>query len=101
VIFTCARAGNGVENTADRYIAELYSAMEKAAANPEAGRLRQHRSMPFLMIPAQKHFVLYDRIPEGIAILTLLHQLRDIENMISGLTPVFLQEIEKLKKLGS
>lgn len=86
------------ENIADRYMAELYAAMGRAAADPDVGRLRQHRSMPFLMVPAQKHFVIYDRLPEGIAILTLLHQVRDIESVIGTLTPAFLDELERLKR---
>ena len=55
------------------------------------------------MVPARQHFVVYDRIPEGIAILTLLHQVRDFESLIAGLSPSFLQEVEKLKaaKLAS
>lgn len=83
---------------ADRYIADLYAAMRNAAANPEAGRLRQHRSTPFLMVPAQRHFVIYDVIPQGIAVLTLLHQVRAVETWITELTPTFLASLEKLKR---
>jgi plasmid stabilization system protein ParE len=85
------------EEIADRYIADLYAVMQKAATDTEAGRLRQHRSAPFLMIPVQRHFVIYDIIPRGIAVLTLLHQARDIETLITELTPRFLAEVERLK----
>ena len=85
------------EATADSYMADLYAVMSKAAANPDSGLLRQHRTAPFLMLPARQHFVIYDRIPQGIAILTLLHQVRDIEGLIADLSPTFLQEVEKLK----
>lgn len=34
------------EDVADRYLSDLYTAMGDAAANPENGRLRQHRSAP-------------------------------------------------------
>jgi plasmid stabilization system protein ParE len=83
--------------TANRYMADIYAAMRKAAANPDAGLLRKHRVAPFLMVRARHHFVVYDRIPQGIAILTLLHQLRDIEGLIANLSPSFQQEVEKLK----
>jgi plasmid stabilization system protein ParE len=86
------------EEIADRYLADLYAVMEQAAATPETGRLRQHRSAPFLMIPARQHFVIYDRIPEGIAILTIQHQVRDIENLIAEFTPSFHAEIKRLKR---
>jgi toxin ParE1/3/4 len=85
------------EATANRYMADLYAAMGKAAATPEAGLLRHRRAVPFLMVSARQHFIVYDRIPEGIAILTLLHQVQDIEGLIAGLSPFFLQEVEKLK----
>ena len=52
------------EATADGYMADLYATMSQAAANPDAGVLRQHRAAPFLMVPARQHFVIYDRIPE-------------------------------------
>lgn len=83
---------------ADRYIADLYAAMQHAAAQPEAGRLRQQRAAPFLMVPARQHFVIYDLIAQGIAVLTIQHQIRDIETLIAELTPSFLAEVERLKR---
>lgn len=92
-----SRRGWG-EKVADRYLADLYAAMRRAAVDPEAGRLRQHRSAPFLMIPAQRHFVVYDAIPQGIVVLTILHQVRDIETSIAELTLSFHAEVERLKR---
>lgn len=90
--------GNGAKRPlAATYMADLYAAMSNAAANPDAGFLRQHRTAPFLMVTARQHFIIYDRIPQGIAILTLLQQVRDIESLIASLSPSFLQEVEKLK----
>jgi plasmid stabilization system protein ParE len=86
------------EALADRYLADLYASIHRAATHPEAGRLRQHRSSPFLMIPARQHFVIYDIVPKGIAVLTVLHQVRDIESLIVELTPVFHAEIERMKQ---
>lgn len=84
------------EDVADRYLADLYVVMRQAAANPEAGRLRQHRSAPFLMLAARQHFVIYDFAPQGVAILTIQHQARDIEALIAEFTPSFYAEIERL-----
>ncbi|MFM7567226.1 MAG: type II toxin-antitoxin system RelE/ParE family toxin [Betaproteobacteria bacterium] len=86
------------EDVADRYIADLYAAMGIAAANPEKGRLRQYQSAPFLMIPARQHFVIYDLVPRGIAVLAIQHQVRDIETLIVELTPAFVTEVERLKR---
>lgn len=85
------------EDIADQYLADLYAAMGLAAANPEKGRLRQHRSAPFQMIPARQHFVIYDLVPQGIAVLTAQHQVRDIESLIAELTSAFHAEVKRLK----
>ena len=86
------------DDVTDRYLADLYAAMGVAAANPEKGRLRQYRSTPFLMVPARQHFVIYDLVPQGIAVLTVQHQVRDIESLIAELTPAFHAEVERLKR---
>ncbi|MBI3147452.1 MAG: type II toxin-antitoxin system RelE/ParE family toxin [Betaproteobacteria bacterium] len=96
-IYTLSRREWG-DDVADRYLADLYAAMGIAAANPEKGRLRQYRSAPFLMIPARQHFVIYDLVPHGIAVLTVQHQVRDIESLIADLTPAFHAEVERLKR---
>lgn len=84
------------DDVADRYLTDLYAAMGIAAANPEMGRLRQYRSAPFLMVPARQHFVIYDLVPQGIVVLTVQHQVRDIETLIVELTPAFHAEVERL-----
>lgn len=83
---------------ADRYLIDLYAAMGAAAAHPERGHLRQHRSAPFLMVPARQHFVIYDLVPEGIVVLTVQHQVRDIEALMAELTPTFVTEVARLKR---
>jgi plasmid stabilization system protein ParE len=80
------------DDVADQYLADLYAAMGVAAANPDKGRVRQYRSAPFLMVPARQHFVIYDLVPQGIAVLTVQHQVRDIESLIADLTPAFHAE---------
>ena len=86
------------EDVADQNLADLYAAMGAAAAKPEKGRLRQYRSAPFLMVPARQHFLIYDFVPQGIAVLTVQHQVRDIESLIAKLTPAFHAEVERLKR---
>jgi len=86
------------DDVTDQYVADLYAAMRIAAANPEKGRFRQYRSAPFLMIPARRHFVIYDLVPQGIAVLTIQHQVRDIDTLIADLTPAFHAEVERLKR---
>ena len=94
-IYTRSRRNWG-DDVADRYLSDLYAVMGVAAANPEKGRLRQYRSTPFLMVPARQHFVIYDLVSQGIAVLTVQHQVRDIESLIADLTPAFHAEVERL-----
>ena len=70
----------------------------QAALDLRGIHMRSHRSIPFLMIPARQHFVIYDLVSRGIAVLTVQHQVRDIETLIAGLTPAFQTEVERLKK---
>ena len=72
--------------------------MREVAANPDTGRLRQPRSAPFLMVSAQRHFAIYDLIPQGIVVLTIQHQVRNIETSIAEFTPAFFAEVERLKR---
>ena len=85
-------------SVAGEYIEAVYGVFEQIANNPELGRLRRKRSGPFLMVPAKKHFVIYDTFPKGIIIVTLLHQVRNIESIIEDLGPSFVAEITALKK---
>ena len=86
------------EDVADQYLADLYAVMGTTAANPERGRSRQYRSAPFLMVPARQHFLIYDLVPQGIVVLTVLHQVRDIESLIADLDQGFHAEVERLKR---
>ena len=89
---------NWGQERADAYLAQIYAVFAKVAASPELGLLRAHRSVPFLMAPAGRHFVVYDRAAEGVIVLTVLHQARDIEQFIAELGPSFLAEIAALRR---
>jgi toxin ParE1/3/4 len=68
---------------------------------PALGRLRAQRAAPFLMVPAERHFVVYDRTNAGVVVLTVLHQVRDIERIIAAMGPEFLAELEALRVSGT
>jgi len=80
---------------ADGYLAELYAVFQKAAVKPELGELC-NKTMPFLMLPFGQHFVIYGAVPEGIVVLSLLQQRRDIELLVADLEPDFLMQIKAL-----
>ena len=85
------------ERVADEYLDAVYRVFERLAKNPELGQVRRKRSSPFLMYPAKQHFVIYDVSPQGIIIVALLHQVRNIESIIANLGPSFVLEIVALK----
>jgi plasmid stabilization system protein ParE len=83
--------------TADAYLEDLYSVFQDTATSPESGNLRFPRSTPFFMVPAREHFVIYDILPQGIVVLAVENQVRDIEALVAGCTPRFFAEIEKIR----
>ena len=42
--------------------------------------------------------MIHDVMPQGIAVLTVQHQVRDIETLVAELTPAFHSEVERLKR---
>jgi plasmid stabilization system protein ParE len=83
---------------ADDYLADIYAVIKRIAEKPEMGQPRIHRSAPFLMVPVRQHFIVYDRLPKAIVILTLLHQRRSIETVLTNIQPALQAEIKALRK---
>ena len=50
------------------------------------------------MVAARQHLVVYDLVPQGIAVLTVQRQVRGIDSLIADLTPAFHAEVERLKR---
>ena len=89
-----AQWGNSV---ADRYITTLYIAFAEIAANPDVGLMRQYRSSPFLLYPAGKHFIVYDRTEQDIIVVAVLHQMQHVERIIQDSSVAFLKDIEQVR----
>jgi toxin ParE1/3/4 len=85
------------ESKADQYIANIYKAFNKLANISNPGELRKTRSTPFLMYPCDRHYIVYETFNDGIIIITILHQVRNIENIIQEFGSTFFDEIESLK----
>lgn len=86
------------QKTADSYIRDIYASFQSIALKPEQGRLRQKRSLPFLMVPAKRHYVVYEVLESKVIVLTVLHQRRDIETVIFAQERKFLAELNSLKR---
>ena len=85
----------GEDRTA-RYMARIYQGFEQIAANPEVGRLRARRSMPFLMAPVGAHYAIYKIADRGVIIATVLHNRRDIEAITGSLASRLHKEIRQV-----
>lgn len=85
------------ETAADRYMGCLYEAFAKIARQPQLGDTRKHRTAPFLLYPAGKHFIVYDRLPKGVVIVTVLHQVQNIERILSEMSAAFLEQVTALR----
>jgi len=89
------------EKRADKYADDIIKILQKTSKNPEYGELRQYRSLPFLMVPAEEHFVIYRAFEKGIIIATVLHGRRNIEAIIRDMAPALESEINEIgKRIG-
>ncbi len=88
---------NWGEIKADEYLSNLYKDLNRLANKNELGELRKFRSRPFLMYPSGKHYIVYEHFKDDIIIITVIHQVRNIENIINEFGSVFYNEIEFLK----
>lgn len=83
---------------AESYVSTLYEDFQKIAYNIDLGKPRLERSDPFLMYPSGKHYIVYEPYKDGVIIITILHQMRNIETIIQEFGSTFYNEIEALKK---
>ena len=83
---------------ADKYADNIIKVLQKTAIRPKHGELRQYRSLPFLMAPAERHFVVYKTFKKGIIIATVLHERRNIESIIHDIAPTLEAEINEIEK---
>ncbi len=88
---------NWGENKADEYVSNLYNDFNKITARTDIGEARKVRSNPFLMFPSGKHYIVYEPFKDGIIVITILHQVRNIENILQEFGSDFYNEIKNLK----
>ena len=68
------------------------------ADHPEKGKLRRHRSFPYLMAPAEKHYAVYEPLESGIVIAAIIYSKRDIETLIKMLGAELAAEIKQTRQ---
>ncbi|VAX06497.1 hypothetical protein MNBD_GAMMA26-241 [hydrothermal vent metagenome] len=82
---------------ADKYVDDIVKTLQKTAKKPARGELRKYRSLPFLMVPAAEHFVIYQALKKGIVVATVLHGRRNIEAIIRDMAPALETEINEIE----
>lgn len=87
------------EHVARTYLNDLYEAFQYTADHPSTGKQRRHRSFPYYMAPAGKHFIVYEPYQDDIIIASVIHSKRDIEYLIKKLGPELADEIMQVRKI--
>ena len=82
---------------ADRYLEDIYASIVRLTASPERDISRNRRATPFRMVPAERHFLIYERVGDIVAILAVLHQKQDVEKAIADLTKEARRAIAEIK----
>lgn len=95
-IYNYSQENWGINKT-DEYLSDLYKVFNKISSNTGLGELRKNRSTPFLMYPCRSHYIIYEPFSKGIIILTVINQVRNIENIVQEFGSTFYNEIEALK----
>lgn len=85
------------ESRAFDYIDALYEAFEQAAAASHASPLSA-RSIPYFTAQKGSHLIIYDLVPEGLIVLTIVHQMRNVEAVIAALEPELAAAIDTTRK---
>ncbi|PMB41272.1 plasmid stabilization protein [Fischerella thermalis CCMEE 5205] len=71
------------ELAADKQIAQLLDRLPMLAQFPDMGRKRDDLLQGLRSFPVKPYIVFYTKITDGIEIVRVLHQSRDIENYFS------------------
>ncbi len=83
---------------ADRYLEDIYATIMRLAASPDRDTSRNRRAAPFRMVPAEKHFLIYEQVDDVVAILAVLHQRQNVEKAIAELTDEARRGIAAIKR---
>ena len=69
-------------SAADRLLQTLVKQYKSLAENPGMGRLREELRPDIRSFPVGNYLILYRAIPEGIAVLRIIHGARDLESLL-------------------
>lgn len=67
---------------ADRLLHKLVMQYKALAENPGMGRLREELRPGLRSFPVGNYLILYNPIPEGIAVFRIIHGARDLEMLL-------------------
>ena len=82
--------------TADRYLQEISSALDRLSQNPSLLSDQPGGSIGFSFYRVQKHYLVCDHRNERIVVLAIIHSSMDLPARLAELDPQLLAEIEFL-----
>ncbi len=83
---------------AAKYMLKFEKAFKLLQANPDFARANPELGTDLLFFRVEKHLLACVRIKEGLAVLTVAHAGRDIENLLNELSPTLKLEVKALIK---
>ena len=85
--------GKWDKGNAAKYIGKFEKAFKLLALNPDVLLANPLLSNALLFFRVEKHLMACIRIKSGIAVLTVVHANRDLQNVLHELTPTLKEEV--------
>jgi len=83
---------------ADRYLEDIYAVIMRLAVSPQRDISRNRRAAPFHMVPAERHFLIYEPVADIVAILAVLHQRQAVEKAIAEPSKEARRELAQIQR---
>lgn len=72
------------EQQADAFVDRLDAKFQLLARQPRLGHIREELAPGLRSFPVGRYVIFYETVPDGIAIVRVLHSARDIDAQFSG-----------------
>jgi plasmid stabilization system protein ParE len=83
---------------AAKYLLKFEKAFRLLESNPDLARANPELGTDLLLFRVEKHLLACIQVKGGLAILTVAHASRDLENVLNDLSPTLKLEVNALVK---
>jgi plasmid stabilization system protein ParE len=89
---------NWGKNVAAKYMLKFEKSFRLLESNPDLARVIPELGTDLLLFRVEKHLLVCVQIKSGLAVLTVAHASRDLENVLNELSPSLKLEVKALVK---